>query len=291
MNLDIHDAVVMAVILTVLGAIMSIWSGVRAIRTSRQVPYYRLARRQVAGGWWTILFAIVLAGLAFLLSRFAEPVAYTYFPPSPTFSPTPTITLTPTISLTPTITDTPTITLTPAESYTPTNTTTPFVPMAIEVQFASTVTPAPEAVFSPLKFSLAVANRLPVNPQTVFVNPLKRIFVTYSYDGMTDGVQWTELFYRDRELLAYDTDVWDGGTGGYGQYELDLPTEEWLPGTYQLVIFDGKEWHVLGEFRVTGEPPTPTNTPLPSLTPSATATRLPTWTPRPSDTRWPTATK
>jgi len=291
MNLDIHDAVVMTVILTVLGAILSIWSGVRAIRTSRQVPYYRLARKQVAGGWWTIVFAFVLFGFAFLLGRFAEPVAYTYFPPSPTSSPTPTRSPTPTISLTPSITNTPTITLTPAESYTPTITMTPFVPMAIEVQFASTVTPNPEAVFSPLEFSLTVANMLPVNPQTVFENPLRRIFVTYSYDGMTDGVQWTALFYRDGELLAYDTDVWAGGTGGNGQYELVLPTEEWLPGIYQVVFFVGMDWKVLGEFRVTGEPPTSTNTQLPTLTPSATPTRLPTWTPPPSDTRWPTATK
>ena len=39
------------------------------------------------------------------------------------------------------------------------------------------------------------------------------------------------------------------------RYELDLPAEEWLPGTYQVIFFVGTDWKVVGEFRVTGEPP------------------------------------
>ncbi len=146
-------------------------------------------------------------------------------------------------------------------------------------------------------FSLSVANYQPVDPQTVFQNPLKKVFITYSYDGMTDGVQWTMLWYRDGKLLEFETSPWEGGTGGYGQYELSLPSEEWLPGTYQVVFFVGMEWKVLNEFRVIGDPPTPTLTPQPSLTPTPTftptitSTRRPSNTPVPTDTRWPTQTK
>jgi hypothetical protein len=176
-------------------------------------------------------------------------------------------------------------------SYTPTITSTPFLPDAIEVQFSGTVTPDPASAFSPLKFSRTISKYIAVNPQTAFQNPIDKIYATYSYDGMKNGVQWTMLWYRDGELVKYDTSPWGGGTGGIGEYELDLPAEKWLPGTYQVIFFVGVEWKVLGEFRVTGEPPTATATPLPSITPTLTKTNLPSFTPRESDTLWPTVLK
>ncbi|MBE3142397.1 MAG: hypothetical protein IMZ61_00505, partial [Planctomycetes bacterium] len=167
-----------------------------------------------------------------------------------------------------------------------------------EAQFKSTITPNPAAIFSPLVFSLSVKDRLAINPQKVFQNPLSRIYVTYSYDSMTDGSQFTSIWYQNGQMLSdkSKTDIWSGGTGGSGQDELDLPAEQWLPGIYQLVFFVGTDWKVLGEFRVMGEPPTATVSPTPSLTrtptltPSVTHTLVPSWTPRPTDTRWPSQT-
>ncbi len=157
------------------------------------------------------------------------------------------------------------------------------------------MTPNPAAIFSPLVFSLNVKNYKAINPQIVFLNPLTRVFVTYTYERMIVGVEWTAIWYLNGQLLKYETSAWDAksGTGGSGQYELDLPAEQWLPGKYQLIFFVGTDWKVLGEFRVMGEPPTATVSPKPSLTrtltltPSVTNTRLPTWTRRPTDTRWP----
>jgi len=290
MNLDIHAAVVMAVIVISLGAVLSVWRAVRSIRKGRNVLYYRIRRRLVSEGWRTIVFAAALVLAAILVGTLAEPVTYIYFLPSPTVSLTPTITLTPTISLTPTITQTPTITLTPAISYTPTVTSTPFLPIAIEAQITGMVTPNPAAVFSPLKFARSVEKYQAVDPRTVFQNPIQKIIVTYTFDGMTSGVQWTMLCYRADELVLYYTEPWGTLTGGSGQYELELPVEKWLPGTYQVIFFVGTEWKVVGEFRVTGSPPSPTPTQYPSRTPTNTWTPVPTWTTRPTDTRWPTQT-
>ncbi len=296
MNLDIHSAVVMTVIVFVLGAGLSVWMAIRSIRKGRSVVYYRIRRKLVSSGLWTIAFSASLVLCAAIVGIFAEPVAYNFFPPSPTNTFTPTITLTPTISLTPTITQTPTITPSPALSYTPTITGTPFLPDAIEAQFVGTVTPNPTTVFSRLQFSLTVSKYQPVNPQTTFANPIQSIYVTYSYDGLLNGVQWTMLWYRGEELLKYDTSPWSGGTGGYGQYELVLPTEDWLPGTYQVIFFVGTDWKTVGEFQVTGQPPTstptrsPTISPTPSLTPTMTHTPRPTSTSHPTDTRWPSPT-
>jgi hypothetical protein len=91
-------------------------------------------------------------------------------------------------------------------------------------------------------------------------------------------------------LLKYETSPWEGGTGGYGKYELVLPEQDWLPGSYQVVFFLGTEWKVAGPFQVKGNPPSPTPTPYPTVTPTATWTLVPTWTLRPSDTRWPSMT-
>ncbi len=280
----------MAVIVISLGAVLSAWRAIRSIRKGRNVVYYRIRQSLVSKGWKTIVFSAGLVLAAVLVGTLAEPVAYIYFPPSPTLSLTPTITLTPTISLTPTITKTPTITLTPAISNTPTVTGTPFIPSAIEAQFSGRVTPNPAAAFSPLQFSRAAEKFKAVNPQTVFQNPVQKLYVTYSYDGMTNGIDWTMLWYRGEELLKYETSPWEGGTGGRGQYELDLLAEKWLPGTYRVIFFVGMEWKTIGEFRVTGSPPSPTPTHYPSLTPTVTWTPRPTWTLRPTDTRWPSQT-
>jgi hypothetical protein len=290
MNLDIHDAVVMAVILSIVGGIMGIVMGIRRIRRGRKVAYYRISRRTMAAGWRVIVLSIALFGFAILLGRCAEPVAYRFFPPSPSPNPTFTVSLTPTISMTPTISLTPTITPTPQFSDTPTITPTPYLPMAAEVLFSSLVTPNPSAIFSPLTFSLAASDYQAINPQTVFQNPIQRILATYSYDNMTDGAQWTAVWYQNGELLAFETSPWEGGTGGYGQFELTMESSRWLPGVYQLVFFVGSEWKVLGEFRVMGDPPTPTSTRMPSQTPTITKTLVPTFTPFPSDTRWPSQT-
>ena len=247
-------------------------------------------------GMRAFMLAVALGIFAFLIGRFGEPISYNFFKPSPSPSPTMTISLTPSITLTPTISLTPTVTPTLVVSYTPTTTGTPFLPMDVQAKFKSIVTPNPSAIFSPLVFSLSVTNYQAVTPQTVFQNPLSRIFVTYTYDGMSDGVQWTKIWYLNGQLFKYETSIWDSGTGGSGQDNLTLPAEQWVPGTYQLVFFVGIDWEVLGEFRVTGNPPTATITPTPTLTgtptmkPGATHTFVPSLTLRPTDTRWPSPT-
>ncbi len=288
----------MVVIVTILGALLSIGAGISALRIGGRVAYYRLRRKQTAAGWRAIIFALILIGLSALIARFGEPVTYNIFKPSPTRTPTATISMTASISMTPTISLTPTITPTLAASYTPTASGTPFLPAAIETQFKSIVTPNPGAIFSPFIFSLSVKNFIPIDPQNAFQNPLSRVYVTYSYDGMTDGAQWTEIWYRNGQLINdhYKTGSWDSGTGGFAQDDLTLPADQWLPGTYQLVFFVGTEWKVVGEFRVLGIPPTMTISPTPSITrtpsmtSSLTQTPSPSRTPQPTDTRWPSPT-
>ena len=45
--------------------------------------------------------------------------------------------------------------------------------------------------------------------------------------------------------------------GGYGFTEWKAPAEEWLPGTYEVQIFVGLDWKVVGQFILQGDAPTP----------------------------------
>ncbi len=103
----------------------------------------------------------------------------------------------------------------------------------------------------------------------------------FTYDQMTPNAQWTALWYRDGKLVHYETIPWDGEVGGYGFTEWEAPAEEWLPGTYEVQIFVGLDWKVVGQFILQGDAPTgvptlsPTPTVTPSVTPSPTETPLP----------------
>jgi len=209
-QLDIRTGVQTAVIIAaVLGAISFI-IGLRSILQGSKLQYYRMRHDRIVQGWKRVFFALVMLALAFVVNTYAEPVAYSFYPPSATPTITPSITLTPTISLTPTITETPTITPTPSISDTPTITPTPHLPLAIEAQFEGDLTIPEDAVFSPLEFSSQGLDALyrPIEVSTVFTNPITTIYAIFSYDGMVDGTQWTAIWYRNNELVNFETLVW-----------------------------------------------------------------------------------
>jgi len=265
--MDIHAGIIAAALLLLVGAIFVARAGIRAIQSARNFSFYSLRRQRTASGWRLLLFSLFILLIAYWLPFYGEPLAYEYFPPSPTPSPIPTITLTPTITLSPTITLPPTFTNTPSVTDTPTATSTPFLPPAIEALFESVVTPNPNAVFSPISFSTSFDGVNAINPQTVFQNPVGHMYGAFSYNEMIPGVQWTALWLRDGELVHYETKPWDGTTGGYGYTDWNPDPSEWLPGTYTVQIFVGLDYKVIGQFVVQGEPPgaapavSPTSTP------------------------------
>jgi hypothetical protein len=81
-------------------------------------------------------------------------------------------------------------------------------------------------------------------------------------------VQVTELWYLDGKLVHYNTFPWDGTTGGLGFAECSYALcDGWLPGEYQLQVFVGQDWKVVGLFILDGEAPTATPTFTPTPTP------------------------
>ena len=291
--LDIQSGVKMAVFLAGLLAAISLISGIRVIQRSRNLSFFRMRRDQMVQGWRRIFGAIILGIVAFSLNQYAEPIAYSFYTPSPTPTSTSTITLTPTVSLTPSITLSPTITETPSESNTPTVSPTPHIPLAIEGKFTGTLTPPVDALFSSIDFSnigLDGLNRA-IDPTDTFTNPVGSMFAAFSYNGLADGIQWTALWYRQDELVSFETKPWDGGTGGYGFSEWHPNAAEWLPGEYQVQLFLGYDWYQVDFFDVIGNPPPPTPTLSPTATETALPSQTPTRTPTPTPTLTPTRTQ
>ena len=274
--MDIHSFIWALAFFSLIGAYFAIRTAVKTMQTARKMSFYSLRRQQNSAAWRLFVLFIFLIAFAYWLPSHGEPLIYVYYPPSATPSMTPTITSTPTITLTPTITSTPTLTNTPSVTDTPSPTTTPFLPVAIQALFIGPVTPNPDAVFGEMQFSTNFDGLNAIDPRTVYQLPIKKMFGVFAYNNTIPGVQWSALWYRDGNLVCYETHPWDGGTGGGGGYtECDSPIDGWLPGNYAVQIFMGYDWKVIGRFTVLGELSTS------NLTASPTATGTPTFTPAP----------
>jgi hypothetical protein len=301
MNLDIETTVRTIFIMLLAAAGVLVLMSVRIFREASRLRFFLKKRALLARAWRLVFIALLVVVGAFLINNYAEPVTYKIFEPSPTPTLTATITQTPTVTQTPTSTQTPTIT--PTLEFT----VTPEMPLIISQDFTSQVTPNPNAVFSTLTFARSLTeDYLPVDPADTFENPVESLFASFSYDSMTVGTQWTAMWYRDGELIYYETRPWNGASGGYGYSDCTLPGEDWLPGIYEVQMFIGQQWKTSGIFTITGLAPTPTMTPTlaptvtltpePSLTitPTQPGTSVPTTTqtvtPLPSQTAEPTAT-
>ena len=292
LSLDFRTFVLTAgVLLTVFG-LVTLLRAFRLFITRDDLRYSRLRQRQSAQAWQRILTGSLMLAVSGWLFTFGEQSIYRVFPVTPTPSPTATASLTPSPTLSPTITLTPSLTPTLQFSLTPTPTSIPRLPQSISSLFESSVTPDPGTAFSPLTFSrtLDVETYNLGGVGATFANPVGQIYATFSYDQMLPGVQWTAIWYREGELVNFETLPWNGGTGGLGFTEWTASAEEWTPGFYQVQIFVGEELAVLGEFSVEGGvlTSTPTQTSTPTATPTFTATPTPTVTP--THTRFPTST-
>ncbi len=282
-RMDLQSGTIALVALCAVLAVIAVRSGLRTIRSARKMTFYHLRRQREASGWRRLGAGLLLLLVGAALPLYGLPVAYQYFPPSPTPSLTPTITLVPTITLTPSITLSPTITDTPVVSDTPTASSTPHIPAAVLARFSSSVTPNPDVAFSPLEFTTAGSSYPVENPETSFQNPVGHLFGVFTYDGMLPGVQWTNLWLRDGTLVFADSSPWDGATGGSGFVDWDPAPDQWQPGVYEVQIFVGEQYVGNGRFLVQGNPPTvsPSETPTFTLSPEATpsATRTASGTP------------
>lgn len=279
-DLTIDQTVGLLSVVLLLGLILAAWIGWRELQAASRLPFFLLRRERVGRAWRLISIGLVFGVATVVVHLFGRQAAYQVFPPTPSITPTFTVTPTRTITPIPSITSTPTITLTPTITTTPTVTPTPQIPEALTVLFRETVTPSPDAAFSPIEVAVSLdrLNRA-IQPEVELENPLGKLYGAFTYNDMQDGVRWTAIWYSGDEIVCVESNPWDGGTGGYGFTEC-LPPTGWQPGEYEIQMFVGENWKVSTRFSVTGTAVSPT--PTPSASPSPTV-------PTPSATISPTA--
>ena len=79
MNLDISTGVQTAFFIALAAVVISLIIGIRTIQAGNKLLFFRKRRDLVVRGWRMIGFSVFLGGLAFLINRYAEPVAYQIF--------------------------------------------------------------------------------------------------------------------------------------------------------------------------------------------------------------------
>jgi hypothetical protein len=247
MNIDIATTVRVILVLLAIAMATSVVMAMRSINAGRKLEFYRKRQDLISYGWRLILLAVGIGISGFLLVKFGEPVAYHYFPPSPTVTQTPTITITPTITETPSQTFTPTQTLTLQYTY------TPELPAEIQATIMTPVGVDKNAVFSILSFSTQTKDGVVINTTTYFDPPVTQLYGGFSYDKMALGVQWSAVWKYGNEIICSETKVWSYAPGGYGYTDCKRPSAEWLPGEYEVQIFVGSQWKNSGRFVIRGE--------------------------------------
>ena len=254
MNLDIDTTFKVVLVLLGIGVIASLIMAFKSLNTARNLKFYRKRQDMIEYGWRLIFFSLMMVGIGFVFYRFGEPVAYHYFPPSPTITRTPTITTTPTVTLTLQNSLTPTITPTLAQTY------TPMLPSQV---MATVLTPVPvdnSAKFSPIQFATETdKDGLVINTTDTFTLPITTLFAGYTFDNMTAGVRWTAVWLYEGNYLCAETQIWQFSTGGAGYSDYcnqKITPDMWKPGDYEVQIFVGQTWKTSGRFTVLGSEPT-----------------------------------
>jgi hypothetical protein len=260
MNLTIDQVVTWLIVASLILGVSGILAGSLQIRTATKLRYFLLRRKRIMTGWrWLLVGGIALL-FGLVTMRLGRQVAYRIIPPTASVTPSPTITLTPSITPTPTITLTPTITPTGTITPTATVTPTPELPQQITLLIRETQQPPAEAAFSPPIFSKQLnRENQPINPQEDFQDPSGRIYGAFTYNNLLDGMRWTAIWHLGAEVVCLETQIWDGGTGGYGYTECER--ERWAPGEYEVQIFFGERWMISSRFEVL--PPIASKTPTP----------------------------
>lgn len=77
-----------------------------------------------------------------------------------------------------------------------------------------------------------------------------KIFAHFYYDNWLRGVQWSGVWYHNRQLLFVETLIWEDSTGGCGFTNYDNQGQPWPVGDYEVQIFIGERWLLSGGFSV-----------------------------------------
>lgn len=137
----------------------------------------------------------------------------------------------------------------------PTSTSTP-APSPTATRVPRTPTPtsppatAPASVqMGPIAFTTQVTDRHePINSTTIFSDTISRVFATFPYSGMRDGLNWSHIWYFNGVEFSRGEDTWEWGSTDRSYVYTKLVGA----GDYRLEIYVNDDLLASGEFTVQG---------------------------------------
>jgi hypothetical protein len=186
--------------LCVVGGLVAIYLARRRARTTgfgfvRERALYA-ARRWMIGTSLLVLLSGASVGL-WAMAVYRPEVL-------PTPMPTATLTLIPSPTPRPP-TSTPTLTLVPTITPSATPASTQATPASAELPTA-VGTPGTGSALIAVTLAAGEKENMPVGPTTVFVPGTKRVYAFMLFDGMSQGVEWTHVWYG--EMDGQMTRIW-----------------------------------------------------------------------------------
>jgi hypothetical protein len=171
-------------------------------------------------------------------------------------SPTPTSTLSPTTpaaavtiaSPTPVLTPTPkpSATASPSPTIIPTVGTPTLTPTPI----VGAETPSPDATFGEITLAPGVTDdNEPKDPGTVFSSRIPQLYAFFDYRNLSDGVLWTQVWYREGKEIGSESSLWEWGSYGTAWIFLK-PVSGYSRGEYEVRLYIGDELKQTATFTV-----------------------------------------
>ena len=236
------------------GILIGTLAAVRYAREAKTSQFYFIreqarikAGRVMIGVGFLVVVTIALAILVTVSTTFTR-VARASPTPTPTLSPTtlatavatapPTSVPTPTPEPTATISPTPTIIPTIG---TPTSALTPIVGVK---------TPSPEAAFGEITLARGVTDdNKPKDPGTIFPAGISRLYAFFDYHNLSNGVLWTQAWYREGKEIGSESSLWEWGSYGTAWIFLK-PVGGYSRGEYEVRLYIGDELKQTATFTV-----------------------------------------
>jgi hypothetical protein len=230
---------------SVTGVIAAIMAG--AFFLSGQFPVPSIAPQQPPDGAVAIAESPVVETEA-SATPVEAPVAPTDVQQVPTSSRVALATAQPPAGETPPPPATPTprpLTLTPTLAPSATPTLVPPSPTP-----AVSPVPAPASLqMGPIAFATQVTDRRePISPTTVFSDTVSRVYASFPYSGMRNGLTWTQVWYFDGVEFSRGEESWDWGSTDRSYIFTKLVGA----GDYRLELYVNDDLVSSGEFTVRG---------------------------------------
>ena len=164
-------------------------------------------------------------------------------------SPTPTSTLSPTTPATaivataspttPVLTPTPKTTATASPS--PTVIPTVGTPSSALTPIVGAETPSPDATLGEITLARDVTDdNKPKDPGTVFPAGISRLYAFFDYQNLSNGVLWTQVWYREGKEIGSESGLWEWGSYGTAWIFLK-PVGGYSRGEYEVRLYIGDE--------------------------------------------------